>query len=561
MEVADDHKNFERRLSANEQISIECLERMKISDTLIDSYFVHSKDVKRFQKSADLVDIVMTELQSLRRETRDNNSWLNKLEGNSCNKIELQELKEIVSELGPVVRDKVPAILDTVKRANLSQDQVMKTLDELSNFREHSESQTKQLSSRLKQVENLYQDKTVSLQNDSTNIFDIEKRLTEYQSANQRELKRQVELSNTLAVRLSAAEGKIQVNNKLSSSDQSLNSDAIYNLRDRLEKLHKMEQYHSKKIIDLSAAVNQICNGEASSVNLENLVNKEYASNLNTMREEVMEIAKREIFPKREEVPQRNIIDNAIKSDSDVEVMKDTNQEEYNMDEKVAQHTDSVNNSWKGYLSKKKSSNINPYDKNDNDSSIDSKDRIDDWRTESDSDGASDFEDYERDNVVEVTQIESTTENDSGYVRHDNEDSTINTQNQSMVESSVGKLTLIEDSTEVSNSSSPDVKSVENPVFEESREVSNSTSPALKSVDDDEYMSKPYSNQNENNDNDNDNDNDLSSINTRDVDLNTSNTSVYSSGTGKSGRGGGNTATELIKERMKARLAKKKLEK
>ena len=46
---------LDRRLLVNERIAEDCLDRIKLSQSAVESYFKTSPDVKRFHRSAELV--------------------------------------------------------------------------------------------------------------------------------------------------------------------------------------------------------------------------------------------------------------------------------------------------------------------------------------------------------------------------------------------------------------------------------------------------------------------------------------------------------------------------
>lgn len=98
---------------------------MKISSSAMDIYFAASPAVKRFEQSANRIEAVMVELNSLKSETREASTSLARLEGSSAKTVDLFEIKErllaiepLVSQVSCVASDytsSFKAVEDTVK--------------------------------------------------------------------------------------------------------------------------------------------------------------------------------------------------------------------------------------------------------------------------------------------------------------------------------------------------------------------------------------------------------------------------------------------------------------
>jgi hypothetical protein len=94
---------LDRRLLINEKISEDCLDRIKLSQSALESYFQSSTDIKRFQKSADTVQHLQQIVSSLQVDMTQMNSIIYKLDANACMKNDHIELRERVSHLEPMV--------------------------------------------------------------------------------------------------------------------------------------------------------------------------------------------------------------------------------------------------------------------------------------------------------------------------------------------------------------------------------------------------------------------------------------------------------------------------
>jgi len=94
---------LDRRLLINEKISEDCLDRIKLSQSALESYFQASTDIKKFQRSVDTVQHLQQIVSSLQVDITQMNSILYKLDANSCMKTDHIELRERVSRIEPMV--------------------------------------------------------------------------------------------------------------------------------------------------------------------------------------------------------------------------------------------------------------------------------------------------------------------------------------------------------------------------------------------------------------------------------------------------------------------------
>jgi hypothetical protein len=100
----------------NERIAEDCLDRIKLSQSAVESYFKTSADVKKFHRSAELVEQVMQQLNGVQGEVRANAAAVHNLEANSSTRNEHLELRERVARMEPTVLEKIPDYLESTKK-------------------------------------------------------------------------------------------------------------------------------------------------------------------------------------------------------------------------------------------------------------------------------------------------------------------------------------------------------------------------------------------------------------------------------------------------------------
>ena len=107
---------LDRRLLVNERIGEDCLDRIKLSQSAVESFFKASPDVKRFQRSVEVVAQLQQQLSSVQEEVRSTSAVVHKLEANSNTKNDHLELRERVARLEPTVLEKLPDYLESTKK-------------------------------------------------------------------------------------------------------------------------------------------------------------------------------------------------------------------------------------------------------------------------------------------------------------------------------------------------------------------------------------------------------------------------------------------------------------
>ena len=107
---------LDRRLLVNERIAEDCLDRIKLSQSAVESYFKASPDVKKFQRSAELVAQLQAQVNDVQAEVRSTSAVVHRLEANSAGKNEHLELRERVGRMEPTVLEKFPDYFESTKR-------------------------------------------------------------------------------------------------------------------------------------------------------------------------------------------------------------------------------------------------------------------------------------------------------------------------------------------------------------------------------------------------------------------------------------------------------------
>jgi hypothetical protein len=112
----DERVSIDRRLLINEKISEDCLERMKLSTSVIDAYFLSSIDIKKFKQCAENVNLLQSELKSIQGEVRETSTGIYKLQANTSTRNEYMELRERIAHIEPVVQNKLPEYFESTKK-------------------------------------------------------------------------------------------------------------------------------------------------------------------------------------------------------------------------------------------------------------------------------------------------------------------------------------------------------------------------------------------------------------------------------------------------------------
>lgn len=144
---------LERRLLINERIGEDCLDRIKLSQSAVESYFKASPDVKRFQRSAEIVAQLQQQLTAVHEEVRSTSATVHKLEANGATKNEHLELRERVARMEPTVLEKLPDYMGSTKRVVDLSVVMQSRLDKLDTLSNHHHNDIQATISKLSAVD------------------------------------------------------------------------------------------------------------------------------------------------------------------------------------------------------------------------------------------------------------------------------------------------------------------------------------------------------------------------------------------------------------------------
>lgn len=214
-----DRAKLDRRVTVNEKVSEDCIERLKLSGSLIDNYFLTSPDIRKFQRTTEWVDTLQGEMKALKTETRDTSSALLRIQANHTTKDDLLEVRQRVMSLEPTVTDKLPEFFESTKKLL---DYSMAHTDRLAQLETANTHTTTVVQSMTTRV-NAMEASTLEIHGASVTNRE-ENKLTSSRLATQdahttSELKSMRDLAGSLSSRLMTAEGKIALNAKLNSAD------------------------------------------------------------------------------------------------------------------------------------------------------------------------------------------------------------------------------------------------------------------------------------------------------------------------------------------------------
>lgn len=140
---------LDRRLLINENISADCLERIKLSTTMFDNYFQNSKDIMTFKQTTEDFNKLQQTYNNLVNEVRDNSNNIYKLTANNVNKSEYVALMERLTAMEPVVHDVIPEYIESTKKL-VDYSLVMQAkVSNIENINAHNNNELQSVSTRL----------------------------------------------------------------------------------------------------------------------------------------------------------------------------------------------------------------------------------------------------------------------------------------------------------------------------------------------------------------------------------------------------------------------------
>ena len=140
---------LDRRLLINENIAADCLERIKLSTTVLDNYFQNSKDIITFRQTTEDFNKLQVSFNSLVNDVRDTSNTVVKLNANYVTKSEYVSLMERLTAMEPVVHDTVPEYVESTKKL-VDYSLVMQSkVSNIENINAHNNNELQTVTTRL----------------------------------------------------------------------------------------------------------------------------------------------------------------------------------------------------------------------------------------------------------------------------------------------------------------------------------------------------------------------------------------------------------------------------
>lgn len=246
---------LDRRLLVNERIAEDCLDRIKMSQSAVESYFKASPDIKRFHRSAELVAQLQTQLSGVQEEVRTTAVAVHKLEANASTKNEHLELRERVARLEPTVLEKLPDYMESTKRMvdlTMSMQSRLEKLDTLTTLQHNDLAAT---ISRVSAVDVL----ATQLKSLTTVATEEVKRLSstvaEMDAGTRKDINYLRDLTGSISSRVVAVEGKVAVMNKTYAADTVSTNNSLAKLSTICEDLQAHDATTQNTLVQLQFAI------------------------------------------------------------------------------------------------------------------------------------------------------------------------------------------------------------------------------------------------------------------------------------------------------------------
>jgi hypothetical protein len=254
-EWSTERAGLDRRLLVNERIAEDCLDRIKLSQSAVESYFKASPDVKRFQRSAELVAQLQLQLGTVQEEVRSTAISVHKLEANASTKNEHLELRERVARMEPTVLERLPDYMESTKRVvdlSMSMQSRLDKLDTLTNLQHNDLAST---ISKVSAVDVL----ATQLKGLTTVATEEVKRLSsavsELDAGTRKDINYLRDLTGSISSRVVAVEGKVSVMNKTYAADTVTTNNALAKLTTICEDLQAHDTTTQNTLVQLQWAL------------------------------------------------------------------------------------------------------------------------------------------------------------------------------------------------------------------------------------------------------------------------------------------------------------------
>jgi hypothetical protein len=254
-EWSTERAGLDRRLLVNERIAEDCLDRIKLSQSAVESYFKASPDVKRFQRSAELVAQLQLQLGTVQEEVRSTAISVHKLEANASTKNEHLELRERVARMEPTVLERLPDYMESTKRVVDLSMSMQSRLDKLDTLTSLQHNDLASMISKVSAVDVL----ATQLKGLTTVATEEVKRLSsavaELDAGTRKDINYLRDLTGSISSRVVAVEGKVSVMNKTYAADTVTTNNALAKLTTICEDLQAHDTTTQNTLVQLQWAL------------------------------------------------------------------------------------------------------------------------------------------------------------------------------------------------------------------------------------------------------------------------------------------------------------------
>eukprot|EP01038_Epipyxis_sp_PR26KG_P004463 gene4463-6311_t len=242
--------SLDRRLLINERISEDCVERLKLSQTMIDTHLIASPEFKKIQIMANDMQAVVVGQESLRAECRETANNVYKLQATTANKNDVLMIRENLNSLESISKEKLASL--TALTNKLTDDSLAMTKKLLAAESSNNQHNTSIMAINSK-LSNYEMDReSLSLLKNTSNIHneDLKQVNAKYQSIEAQltnEINSLKSLTGSLSSRMMTTEGKLTVSintstaeNQSKSSQLSLLTQQTRNIEQNLQQLQSL---------------------------------------------------------------------------------------------------------------------------------------------------------------------------------------------------------------------------------------------------------------------------------------------------------------------------------
>lgn len=276
----EERMSLDRRLLVSEKIAEDCLERVKLSSSTIESYFLTSPEFLKFQKTSEAVNTLKVEWQGIQNEVRENSNNIIKMQANCAARNDLLELRERVTLMEPAVLEKMPDVFQSVRKVSEEMVSLQTRLGSVKTTADHNSNDVTNLLTRIAAAESTLQTFTGTSTVVSEELRLLAGRVTQLDTTVHRDVSALKDLTGSLSryefmftvshplvnsdsscSRVMSTEGKLAVGAKTAAADVAHITNQIKFLQLKIELLEKsiLSQHSytsSSQVTDSTAPTN-----------------------------------------------------------------------------------------------------------------------------------------------------------------------------------------------------------------------------------------------------------------------------------------------------------------